>query len=136
MKKIQTFLIMFILPCCLIKGQSRADIEDQRRKTLDEISYVDNILTNTSREKSASMNALKILGNKLSLRETVIRGIGDEIELLNKRIDLNRLAIEVMEEDLIALRREYSNAIVNSYKSQKLNPEIVYILSAKDFNQG
>jgi septal ring factor EnvC (AmiA/AmiB activator) len=41
-----------------------------------------------------------------------------------------------MEEDLVALRREYSNAIINSYKSAKLNPEIVYILSAKDFNQG
>ncbi len=120
----------------MIKGQSRADIEEQRKKTLEEITYVDNLLTNTSKEKSASMNALKILGNKLSLRESVINGISEEIDLINKRIDLNRLAIEVMEEDLIALRREYSNAIVNSYKSKKLNPEIVYILSAKDFNQG
>ena len=136
MKRFQVFLILFLLPLCLIKGQSRSDIEEQRKKTLDEITYVDNLLKNTSREKSASMNALKILGNKLSLRETVIRGIGEEIDLLNERIDLNRLAIEVMEEDLIALRREYSNAIVNSYKSQKLNPEIVYVLSAKDFNQG
>ena len=27
-------------------------------------------------------------------------------------------------------------AIVNSYKSHKINPELVYILSARDFNQG
>ncbi len=27
-------------------------------------------------------------------------------------------------------------AVVNSYKSQKGNPELVYILSARDFNQG
>jgi septal ring factor EnvC (AmiA/AmiB activator) len=82
------------------------------------------------------MNALKILGNKLNLRESVIIGINEEIDLLNQRINLNRLAIEVMEEDLISLRRDYSNAIINSYKSKKLNPEIVYVLSAKDFNQG
>jgi septal ring factor EnvC (AmiA/AmiB activator) len=42
----------------------------------------------------------------------------------------------MMEEDLLSLRREYSAAIVNSYKSKKTNPEIVFILSAKDFNQG
>jgi len=136
MKVVQISILILLLPCYLIKGQSRADIEEQRKKTLEEIAYVDNLLTNTSKEKSASMNALKILGNKLSLRESVIRGISEEIDLINKRIDLNRLAIEVMEEDLISLRREYSNAIVNSYKSKKLNPEIVYILSAKDFNQG
>jgi murein hydrolase activator len=136
MKFVQVFIMIIIFPCCLIKGQSRAEIEEQRKKTLEEITYVDNLLKNTTLEKSTSMNALKILGNKLSLRESVIQGINEEIYLTNQRIDLNRLAIEVMEEDLVALRREYSNAIVNSYKSKKLNPEIVYILSAKDFNQG
>jgi murein hydrolase activator len=136
MKKVLVFIMNLILTGYLIQGQSRSDIEEQRKKTLEEIAYVDNLLTNTAKEKSASMSALRILGNKLSLRESVIRGIGEEIELINQRIELNRLAIEVMEDDLIALRREYSNAIVNSYKSKKLNTKIVYILSAKDFNQG
>jgi murein hydrolase activator len=136
MNRFIIFQIIFLSVCYLANGQSRAEIEEQRKKTLDEIAYVDNLLENTAKEKSAGMNALKILGNKLNLRESVIRGINEEIELLNTRIDLNKLAIEVMEEDLIALRRDYSNAIINSYKSKKLNPEIVYILSAKDFNQG
>ena len=136
MKRILISHVILFLTCYLVFGQSRAEIEEQRKKTLDEIAYVDNLLSSTAKEKSAGMNALKILGNKLSLRESVIKGINEEVSLLTTRIDLNRLAIEVMEEDLIALRREYSNAIVNSYKSQKLNPEIVYILSARDFNQG
>ncbi len=36
----------------------------------------------------------------------------------------------------MVLKNDYSQAIINSYKSKKVNPEIVYILSAKDFNQG
>ena len=136
MKRILISQVILFFTCYLVFGQSRAEIEEQRKKTLDEIAYVDNLLSSTAKEKSAGMNALKILGNKLSLRESVIKGINEEVSLLTTRIDLNRLAIEVMEEDLIALRREYSNAIINSYKSKKLNPEIVYILSAKDFNQG
>jgi septal ring factor EnvC (AmiA/AmiB activator) len=42
----------------------------------------------------------------------------------------------MMENDLIILKEDYSRAIINSFKSEKVNPEIVYILSAKDFNQG
>ena len=136
MRKIFAFHIILIFLSGLLSGQTRKEIEEQRKKNLEEIAYVDNLLTSTSKEKSASLNALKILGNKLNLRESVIKGMGDEINLLNKRIDLNRRAIEMMEVDLLALRKDYSAAIVNSYKSKKINPEIVFILSAEDFNQG
>jgi septal ring factor EnvC (AmiA/AmiB activator) len=128
--------ILFISCYTTISGQTKAEIEEQRRKTLEEIEYVDNLLSSTSKEKSESISALRILGNKLSLRESVIKGMNEEIEMLEERIDLNRTAIELMEEDLRLLRQEYTNAIINSYKSKKLNPEIVYILSARDFNQG
>lgn len=136
MKRILLFHIVFLLLNGLLWGQTRSEIEEQRKKNMEEIAYVDNLLTSTSKEKSASLNALKILSNKLSLRETVIKGMGAEISLLTERIDLNRQAIEMMENDLLSMRREYSAAIVNSYKSKKTNPEIVFILSAKDFNQG
>jgi murein hydrolase activator len=128
-------IILFIFTS-LISGQTKAELEEQRKKTFDEIAYVDYLLTNTVKEKSSSINALKILGNKLSLRESVIRGMGEEIRLINERIELSRTSINMMEQDLIVLRNDYSTAIVNSYKSKKVNPEIVYILSAKDFNQG
>ena len=136
MKRIILLQLLYFSACVVLSGQNRSAIEAQRKKTLDEIAYVDNLLLNTSKEKSASISALKILGSKLNLRESVISGINEEIELLKRRIELNRIAVDIMDEDLIKLRREYSNAIINSYKSKKLNPEIVYILSAKDFNQG
>lgn len=117
-------------------AQSRADLEEQRRKTLEEISYVDEVLKNTEKEKNESLYSLKILSNKLSLRESVVKGMNDEINLLNARIELNMLAIDMMESDLVILKNDYSNSILNSYRLRKSNPEIIYILSAKDFNQG
>ncbi|MCX6253757.1 MAG: peptidoglycan DD-metalloendopeptidase family protein [Bacteroidia bacterium] len=111
-------------------------MEKERNKTLSEISYVDNMLKTTTREKSESMNAIKIIGNKLNLREAVIKGMRDEISLFSSRIDLNTLAIEMMEIDLVKLKNDYARAVVNLYRSKKGNPEVVYILSAKDFNQG
>jgi septal ring factor EnvC (AmiA/AmiB activator) len=41
-----------------------------------------------------------------------------------------------MEKDLDVLKAEYHAAIVNSYKSGKGYPELMYIFSARDFNQG
>lgn len=111
-------------------------MEEQRKKTLEEITYVDNLLKNTEKQKSESLNSLRILGNKVNLRESIISGMGQEINLLNGRIDINRLAIDMMESDLRVLKEDYSRAIISSYKSKKTNPEIVYILSARDFNQG
>lgn len=117
-------------------GQTKAELEDQRKKTLEEINYVDNLLQNTTKAKNESIGVLKILGKKVDLRESVIKGMGTEIDLLAERIEINRKAIEMMEDDLVLLKQDYTKTIQNSYKSKKLNPELVYILSAKDFNQG
>ena len=122
--------------CNCLMAQTKAELEDKRKATLNEITYVDNMLKSTAKKKEESMSALKIIGNKLNLRESVIRGMRDEINLMSGRIDLNTIAINMMESDLIDLKNDYARAVINSYKSQKENPELVYILSAKDFNQG
>jgi len=129
-----------ILLCTFISsglfGQTKAELEFTRKKTLEEIAYVDNLLKATSREKSESMNDVKIIGNKVILRESVISGMRQEILLVNERISLNTLAIEMMEKDLIAVKEDYASAVTNSYRQKKGNPDLVYILSARDFNQG
>ena len=119
-----------------VYSQTKAELEEKRKAALNEITYVDNMLKSTSQKKEESMNAVKIIGNKLNLRESVIRGLKEEIGLMNERIDLNNLAIELMESDLVILKNDYAKAVINSYKSQKENPDFVYILSASDFNQG
>ena len=136
MKYLSISLILLLSFSGLISGQTRSELEEQRKKTMEDITYVDNLLKSTAKIKSESLSALKILGNKVNLRENVILGMGQEIDLLNERIELNKLAIDMMESDLVLLKSDYSRAIVSSYKSKKTNPEIVYILSARDFNQG
>ncbi|MDR2886733.1 MAG: peptidoglycan DD-metalloendopeptidase family protein [Bacteroidales bacterium] len=125
---------------CLCHGtlfaQSRAELEAQRKKTIEEISYVDNLLKTTSREITESIKSVSIISNKLVLRERVLSGMQQEISLLNYRIELNTTALLMMESDLAALRQDYAKAVVNSYKTMKGYPVLVYILSAKDFNQG
>jgi septal ring factor EnvC (AmiA/AmiB activator) len=136
MRRLIFFFIISIIFFCPVFGQTKADLEDKRKKTLEEISYVDNLLKTTAKEKSESMSAVKIIGKKLSLRESVILGMREEISLVSERIALNTTAIEMMEEDLGNLKKDYARAVANSYIQKKGNPDLVYILSARDFNQG
>jgi murein hydrolase activator len=128
--------LLFWIIISSIYSQTKAELEEKRKAALNEITYVDNLLKSTSQKKEEGMNAVKIIGNKLNLRESVIRSMKEEINLLNERIDLNNLAIDLMESDLVILKNDYTKAVINSYKSQKENPDLVYILSASDFNQG
>ena len=136
MKRILLLLFLIFGMVAMAEGQSRRDLEDQRKKTLEEIDYVDNLLKETAREKKESLNELKIIGRKLNLRELILQGLQEEIALLNNRIELNTLAINMMESDLSILRKDYEKAVLSSFRSSKGNSEIGYVLSAKDFNQG
>lgn len=120
----------------VISGQTRRDLEEERKRTLEEIGYVDKLIRETEKQKSSGINDIRIIGNRLALRENVINGLKDEIELLNNRIELNTLAVNLMENDLTVLKSDYSKTIINSYKTGKSYPEIGYLLSARDFNQG
>lgn len=136
MKSFLLPVILFLLCIPGLFAQSRAELDARRKKTLEEISYVDNLLKTTARERTESINAVKIIGRKLTLRETVISGMQEEISLISERISLNELAIDMMEDDLVSLKNEYARTVLNSYRTRKGFPEVLYVLSAKDFNQG
>jgi septal ring factor EnvC (AmiA/AmiB activator) len=135
MRYISVIALFFLFQSALF-SQSMADLEAQRRRTIDEISYIDNLLQTTSKERQESMNSLSIVSNRLVLRERALSGMKEEISLLNYRIELNTVALAMMEDDLVVLKRDYAQAVVNAYKTMKGYPVMVYVLSAKDFNQG
>jgi len=136
MRKLILLAIVLLVINVEVTGQTRKDLEEQREKTLQEISYVDNLLKETSKERKESVNELNMISRKLNLRESVVKGLQDEISLLNDRIALNNIAIEMMESDLKVLKKDYEIALLSSFRSSKASNRIAYILSAKDFNQG
>lgn len=133
---IKVILVVLMFISLAVSAQTRNELEVKRKKTLEEIAYVDNMIQETAKQKSSGISDIRIIGNKLSMRESVISGMREEIELLLQRIELNELAVSLMEKDLKILKTEYAAAIISSYKSGKGYPELAYVFSAKDFNQG
>lgn len=136
MKRVLYILILVAVSVSGVIGQSRADLEEMRKKNLQEIEYVDKMLKTTATQKSENLNELRVIGKKLSLREKLINEYGQEIGLLEYRISLNSLAIDMLEQDLNNLKSEYAKSILSAYKATKGTPAVAFILSAADFNQG
>ena len=132
------FLILFLAvwSASVLSGQSRSELEEMRKKNLQEIEYVDRLLKTTASQKTENVNELRVIGRKLNLREKLIDEYGQEIDLLEYRIGLNALATEMLEQDLNELKKDYANSILSAYKATKGTPALAFILSAADFNQG
>ncbi len=136
MRRVLQVFIACFLSTFILCGQSRAELEELRKKNLQEIEYVDRMLKTTATRKSENLNELRVIGKKLNLREKLINEYGQEIGLLEYRISLNRLATEMLEEDLNNLKSEYARSIASAYKVSKGTPALAFILSSSDFNQG
>lgn len=128
--------ILLIILTELSYGQSRADLEEMRKKNLREMEYVDKLIKTTVSQKKENLNQLRIIGKQLSLREKIINEYGEEISMLEYRISLNKTALEMLEQDLSTQKEEYEKSIISAYKSIKGTPALAFILSSADFNQG
>ena len=136
MRRVLSVFIAAIVATFSLCGQSRAELEELRKKNLQEIEYVDRMLKTTASQKTENLNELRVIGKKLNLREKLINEYGQEISLLEYRISLNRLATEMLEQDLNNLKMEYARSIASAYKVSKGTPAVAFILSSSDFNQG
>jgi len=136
MRRIAVICFLTVIANYCLTAQSRSELEELRKKNLQEIEYVDRLLKNTATEKKENLNELRVIGKKLDLREKLINEYGEEISLLEYRISLNRLAIEMLEQDLNSQKEEYARSILSAYKASKGTPAVAFILSSADFNQG
>jgi septal ring factor EnvC (AmiA/AmiB activator) len=136
MKIILTAILLVTTGIGGLSGQTRAELEANRKKTLEEIAYLDNALRETERQRQQGVNDLKLIVNRIGLRESVISDLRSEIDLINYRIHLNELSVNLMEDDLLSLREMYASNIKSAMNLSKGYHPAIFILSAEDFNQG
>ena len=59
MRKVLSIFIAGVLATFSLCGQSRAELEELRKKNLQDIEYVDRMLKNTATQKSENLNELQ-----------------------------------------------------------------------------
>jgi septal ring factor EnvC (AmiA/AmiB activator) len=125
-------LSFYVIP---VFGQTKAELEKKKKKTEEEIAYTNKLLKETRDFQKSSYNNLLLINKNIASRREMIQNLNYEIELTDKRIRETEELIKMMSEDLERLQKNYAEMIRIAWKNKNKYNDLMFILSAKDFNQ-
>ncbi len=118
-----------------VSGQTRESLERERQRIQEQISLTSRLLQETKKSAETNLNQLVILNNQITQREELLRNINNKITFINRRIKNLTKEIELLNTELEELKESYANMIRHAYKNRDAHNRLMFIFSAKDFNQ-
>ncbi len=144
MKNCRFYLSLFVI-CFFhtyIYSQSTEELKKKKQAIEKEISYTNQLLEKVKKDKKQSVNYLKVLqkqirnqNNLLVTLDNEFKSIDRQITKINEKIFKTKTDIENEEKRLEKLKAEYAKMIYNLYVKKTGRNDLVFIVSAKSFNQ-
>ena len=131
-----TLLIFLFSGVFAQSSVERDKLQKTKRQLEEEIRYTTEILEQTQKSKQTSLNRLQILNKQIRSREALIDAINRELNQLQTDIAVENYQIDQMSKDLTALKTDYVRMIYHAYRMMNGQSKLMFIFSAKDFNQG
>lgn len=127
--------IAFLFVFFSSNGQSVNDLKKEKEKTSQEIDYINHLLKETNQNAKTSINRLAVLEKKIRLQESLISNINSELNYLDSTINRSSRNLDSLTADLNLIKNRYAGMIRYARRNQDLNNQLVFFLSAEDFNQ-
>lgn len=134
-KKKYTLILIFCLSVFSVFGQTRKQLEVQRKKLNKEIKQVNNLLFNEKKKGKNALEDLKDIQKKIEVRALLIATINSEAAILSKEIQVSQVELENLNKKLADLKEDYAAMIFKSYKSKSKQSRTLFLLSSKNFYQ-
>jgi septal ring factor EnvC (AmiA/AmiB activator) len=116
-------------------GQSINELKKEKEKTSQEIEYINHLLKETDQNAKTSINRLSVLEKKIHLQESLISNINFELSYLDSTIVRSNQNIDSLNADLQVIKDRYAEMIRYARRNQNQNNQLVFLLSAENFNQ-
>jgi len=136
------FLFFGILLSFSAFSQTKEQLKKQKSSIEKEISFTTNLLNKTKANKTKSLSYLKVLNKQINNKERLLQTLNIEISLLNKQIQKTEQSIIKTGQSIIAeqenlelLKSEYAKMIFACFKKKGTRNDLIFIISAEDFNQ-
>ena len=117
-------------------GQSLEELRRRKEKTASEIEYINNLLKETNSNAKVSLNRLSVLERQIKLQDALINNITGEIGYLDTSIQQNLRRIDSLGIALQSVKIKYAGMIRYADRNQDNSNQLLFVLSAQDFNQG
>jgi murein hydrolase activator len=125
-----TFLIL-----TLSMGQSVKELEEQRKDALRRLETTSKVLSETKKTQKTSLNKLNIINKSINERKSLINHIDKEIRVLDTEMSKLETETQKLQRQLKEYKAEYVKLIQEAYINRSIYSKIMFVLSAKTFDQ-
>ena len=101
-------ILLFLLSVFSVFGQTRKQLETQRKKLNKEIKQINTLLFNEQKKEKNVLEDLKDINKKIEVRTQLIFTINSEAAILSKEISENEVELQHLNKKLVALKKDYS----------------------------
>lgn len=132
------FIILFLLislPFFAQKSIRVQELENQRKKLLEEVEFTNNLLKENKQTTSNALKRLNLLTQQIHSRQNIISLLNQEIGVIEEEIAFKERQIADLEKELVKKKENYVLAIQKMYKRRNSQENLIFILSADDFSQ-
>ncbi|WP_333693428.1 murein hydrolase activator EnvC family protein [Flavobacterium sp.] len=133
------YFLLFLFLSFGITAWSQTDdqkkLEERKARLLEQIKENERMLKETAQKEKSVIHVIQQQNAKIELRQRLIQTTEKQAKLLTDDIYVNQLKINKLNRELEALKEDYANMIVKSYKSRSERSRAMFLLSSKDFTQ-
>ena len=133
-------LILFLLTLMLhfsgfSQSKKQQELEERRRELTREIQQIGALLFEGKKEQKSVLSVVEDLDFKIKVRKNLISITNQQANLLTREINTNQTKISKLRVRLKALKADYAQMIVKSYKSRSDQSKLMFLLSSTNFQQ-
>ena len=136
------FCFLLLLTTTSLFSQTKAELKEEKEIIKKEIKYTTELLEKNKKNREKSLYYLKVLEKQIRNQEMLLETLKFETKLLDIKIreteeDILNTENEIASEErnLVQLKLEYEKMIYAAFKKKDTRNDLIFIISAKDFNQ-
>ena len=136
-RRVLTALVLMTIGCLSFaqKSPSVSDLKTQRERTLQELEKTQQMLKETKKSETATVNKLNLLSKDIRERRRLISNLNSEISSLDNEMVVLSSRRDSLETHLRKLQDDYATFVREThYTRQQMSP-LLFIFSARDFQQ-
>ncbi len=142
MRSRKYLLFVFLICSQILLSQDKDSLKKQKQKLEKEINLTTSLLDKTKKDKDKSLNYLKFISIQINNQKKLVKTLSAEIRINEKEIikiekeifDVKR-RVSIEKKNYTKLKEEYAKMIYSMFLNKTLRNSIIFIVSAKDFNQ-
>ena len=129
------FILILVSFSDALAQKTKSQLQKEKQQNQEKIKEVEKILAETTVQKKNTLGELSALKQRIQQQEDLINSIKGEMGFLDTEIGENNGIIQVLEEDLKKLRKEYAAMIFAAQKANNSATRLTFLFSAQSFDQ-